>query len=50
MTAPSGPSAHGVASFVFVAVASSSLAQVAQKHLGFPLITGYILSGVLAGP
>ena len=50
MTAPSWPSAHGVASFVFVAVASSSLAQVAQKHLGFPLITGYILSGVLAGP
>ena len=43
------PTAHTIATFVVVCVASSTLAEYGRK-LQLPLITGYILAGILCGP
>ena len=39
-----------VGGFVMIVVASEILARWMQRELRFPLITGYLVVGVLAGP
>ena len=44
------PTLQSLAGFTVVAVAASTLAEYGRRGLGLPLITGYILVGVLCGP
>ena len=48
---PSGlPDFHTVCSFVVLATAAASISEVLRKTFKLPLITGYILTGILCGP
>ena len=44
------PSSRTIASFVVVAVAASAISEACRKTVRLPLITGYILAGILCGP
>ena len=48
--APAVPTLHTFVAFAVVAVASSSLAEWLRKSMNLPLITGYILGGIICGP
>jgi len=47
---PEVPSAHTVAAFAVVAVAACSIASNLREYFKLPLITGYIVGGIICGP
>ena len=44
------PTFRSICAFAVVSIASSTMSEVCRKHLRLPLITGYILAGILCGP
>ena len=47
---PDWPTPHAFACFAVIAVAASSIAACTRTYFKLPLITGYILAGILCGP
>ena len=44
------PTMRTVAAFIVIAVAAASIAEYGRRVFRLPLITGYILAGIMCGP